>query len=1222
MAKDLTKIRHKPPFRWLGQVLKKASRHYLLGLLCLIILVLCYLNYQPGTFLTGWDNLHPEYNLPANLGRAIFSVWEEYQSLGLLAGMAHAADLPRELFLLLISQFHPDLSLYRYLWTFLMLFLGPVGTYVLLYRSFLRRHFDHQTNHFASFLGGLFYLLNLGTLQQFFTPFETFVAFYGFLPWLIYALLTYLEHPKAGNLFWLFLVSFLATPSFVTETLLVVFGFCLICFFAGHYHKRNRLIHLFLSASVIAVANSFWLLPNLFFVLTNGSVGVSAKMNLISTPETYFRNLEFGNLSNLALIKGFWFNFLDLATGNKFDYLMTPWRTHTDNPTIYLIGYLSFALVATGIVYSIKKRLPYAKSFLGILAVCYFFLLGGGLLVNNTLPIVGELFRSPFTKFSAPLALTYAVFFSVGCIFLLDLFSFLHSRLTYVLTLFTVGLALVIFMTPAFTGYLISPTMRLKVPPEYFELFDYFKSVDPATRIANFPQHTFLGWNYYDWGYRGSGFLWYGIKQPILDRAFDVWEKNSERYYEEISTALYSENQKNFESLIDKYAINWILIDKHVIAASPNEDLGNEKLQRLLDNSKKFTLVKNLNDKLLIYQTDLDQRTKNFLSLSGGSPTQNPFADLSLRPLDPGSTDGQITLKTTTQNSVDAKLILPSISTTESLIPIKVTYKKTASGLELKLTPILPEITLRDQKIDLNAQASLVDFNLTPSQSGLIIGINDQYYEVQLPDELAVQTTFYPLTNIYLPPKKNINLTLFSNTPSYKLDLTSAFNQAQPYQCYTNKPNRKIEKIIDRQTISLFGTDMVGCLSVPLPAGSLNQLLSLEFTYNSHTSTPANANITDTSLGSLGSPQPLLAKTEPTFTRNFARPRPVPLQANLILEANEVKSTQEIIYQNVQVSYLPQLGEVNLSLNLIPAITVPAPPSTPLTISLPIVESSLTTRSAPDSNHFLPSAINCDNFNTGKFDRLVTPNGFLYESQNANSCDQINLKHLPHDVNYAVIADIQNQTGLFPTICLENYSTRRCDVFERLVNGKQFILQPINNTNEPPGYTLHLFNQSFGNRKTVNQVKSITTTPFPVNFVKSISISPAGSEPSQQVLTDSTHPAEFLYLVKTDNRQPQSLNLYQTKSRYWKALEISETDLKLPTWLLVAKIPHLYFFGPKANLLIQNESGWYNSWNLPIGKHNLVIFYLPQYLEFIGFLPLPLTLISLVLLVFKQKSPR
>ena len=180
MAKHLTKLRHKSPFR-------QIRRHYLLGLLFLIVVVLSYLNYQPGTYLTGWDNLQSDLNLNLNLHRAIFSVWQEYQSLGLLAGMAHAADLPRIIFLYLSSAIcQLPIANLRYLWTFLMLFIGPVGTYVFIYRIFLRRHFDHQTNHFASFLGGLFYLLNLSTLQQFFTPFETFIAFYGFLPWLIY----------------------------------------------------------------------------------------------------------------------------------------------------------------------------------------------------------------------------------------------------------------------------------------------------------------------------------------------------------------------------------------------------------------------------------------------------------------------------------------------------------------------------------------------------------------------------------------------------------------------------------------------------------------------------------------------------------------------------------------------------------------------------------------------------------------------------------------------------------------------------------------------------------------------------------------------------------------------------------------------------------------------------------------------------------------------------
>src|SRR3989338_5034642 len=35
----------------------------------------------------GWDNINPELNLILNIKRSIFSVWQEYQGLGLVAGM-------------------------------------------------------------------------------------------------------------------------------------------------------------------------------------------------------------------------------------------------------------------------------------------------------------------------------------------------------------------------------------------------------------------------------------------------------------------------------------------------------------------------------------------------------------------------------------------------------------------------------------------------------------------------------------------------------------------------------------------------------------------------------------------------------------------------------------------------------------------------------------------------------------------------------------------------------------------------------------------------------------------------------------------------------------------------------------------------------------------------------------------------------------------------------
>ncbi len=1302
MAKNITKLKHRLFPR---RLLKFGRENWPPFLLIAFCLVLSFLNYQPGTWLTGWDNLHPEFNFPVNIQRSIFSVWQEYQSLGLLGGHAHASDLLRQLFLSFLNSYLPS-SYLRYLWTFLTLTLGPLGVYFLLSRVLLKPKFDPKTVRFASFLGGLFYLLNLATVQYFFTPFETFHAFYAFLPWLIFSTLRYLHHPHLSTFLTSYLLFFISSPAYYTETMFIVLLFALIPILFEYLYPHRLKIKSWLIAGncllTAGITQAFWLLPVIFFVLTNGAVGLTAKINLIATPETYYRNLEFANLTDLALLKGFWFNFLDLANSQKFDFLMPVWRSQMDLPLMKILGLLAFLLVLIGIYYSFKKKIHFTKAIFATLLICGFFLLGGGLLISG-LPLIGELFRSPFTKLSVLLAFTFSVFFSVGCIFLLDLFSFLHSRLTYILTLFTVTILLVIYMTPAFTGNLISPSMRLKIPQEYFDTFNFFKNQDPATRIANFPQYTFWGWNYYSWpcpaeascgggGYRGSGFLWYGIKQPILDRAFDVWDKGSEKYYEEISTAIFNENQKDFEALVDKYAINWILVDKNIIPPSPGIDIGNDKLEKILANSPKFTLAANFIDKLFIYKTNVDKKVKNFMSIKTPSyspPSQGercgslpcegegqggvrPFANLSLRPFIPEITTNTIILRGRTSTRIErSDLFIPSYTDTENLVPTAIAYRKSATGLDLSFLPLLPNILINNQGVyPKDTIPNYVHFELPEANNGLVLNVNDQYYEIQLPQETASSNSFSPLTTAYLPTADNINLSLFSNTPIRQLDLTTPLGLATPYQCYTNKPNRKIEKVLDQNTISLYGTDMVGCLSAKIPPADPNQLLSLQFTYQSHTNTPANANITDSSLGGTASPEPLLPKTQATFTRVFIKPGVGSLQANLILEANEVKTTQEIIYKNISVSYLPQLGEFNFTLNRIPsiqAIAAPkvgeAPPQSggegvpegrgEVTVVIPLPDSQYTVRSNPADNHFAAIPLNCDNFNHDKFDRTISPDGFLYTATNADACDQVNLNNLTHDTNYLITIDAKNLSGLSPTVCLENYSTRRCDVFERLVNGPQAIIQPIANVNEPAGYTLHLFNESFGSRETKNLIRSVAINPFPLNFLKNISIAntPSSSPPLQgercgslpcegegQGGVSSTHPAEFLYTadISSDGGpkgdSSEVISLFQTRSPYWQAIEVSENDIKLPLWQLILKLPFLYLKTPSLSPPSQGErcgslpcegegqgGVWFNQWLLPPGSHHLIIFYAPQYLEFLGFLLLPLPLIFAIL--WPKKSP-
>ena len=165
-------------------------------------------------------------------------------------------------------------------------------------------------------------------------------------------------------------------------------------------------------------------------------------------------------------------------------------------------------------------------------------------IVNDLLskiPLLHQAFRFPFTKFSILLSLTYSIFFVLGINILLEALTRFKKYLRLgIVFIFLLNICLLLaFVFPIFRGDLFYTKEKINLPKEYLQTFQFFENQDQNTRIANLPQPTFWGWEFYKWGYGGSGFLWYGIKQPILDRAFDVWSKEDENYYWELSRALY-----------------------------------------------------------------------------------------------------------------------------------------------------------------------------------------------------------------------------------------------------------------------------------------------------------------------------------------------------------------------------------------------------------------------------------------------------------------------------------------------------------------------------------------------------------------------------------------------------------------------------------------------------------------------------------------------------------
>jgi hypothetical protein len=569
-----------------------------------ITLFIVFRNYQPGTWLLGWDNLLPELNFKLNIARSFSTVWQEYQGLGLVGGMAHAADLPRQLILWVFSLILPT-SFLRYFWAFLMLYLGPLGIYLMLSRAILNKD-SSFVGKLAGFASAIFYLFNLATLQIFYTPFETFVSFYGFFPWLLYFALDYLKNGGKEKLLVYVLISLLATGAFHVQTLFVVYAVFLSVFALETIVRcgKEGLLRSIKLALVTFFVNAFWLLPALYFTLTSAFIPVSSHINSIATPETQLMNEARTGLTNIATLKGYWFDYYDWGQNGTYDYLYKTWIGYSNQPAVEKVSLALFIISAFGLVISLlKKKTSYGFSFVVLLGISYFMLNGGSV---PGFPFFSEIFRNAFTKWSNAAALVYAIGLGLFICVISDIIS---NKLKYflasILSLLIVS-GSVFTLFPILNGNLTANSMRVRLPSYYLDTVNYFKTQDPTKRIVDFPLTDFWGWKFSDWGYRGSGFLWYGIPQPMLDRAFDVWSPNNEAFYNEISHAVEAGSQDELKYVFNKYQVSYILFDDSVFEPGNLNSAANIQREKdFLESSLFITKVKEFG-KITLYQINLE----------------------------------------------------------------------------------------------------------------------------------------------------------------------------------------------------------------------------------------------------------------------------------------------------------------------------------------------------------------------------------------------------------------------------------------------------------------------------------------------------------------------------------------------------------------------------------------------------------------------------------------
>ena len=548
--------------------------------LAIVLLFIFISNYRLGTYLIGWDNLMPELNIFMNIKRSLLAVWQQYQGLGLVGGMAHSTDLIRQLMILPFTLILPN-SLIRYLWHFFTLALGTFGIYFGL-----KKHF--KFSRFVCFASSLFYLLNFGTIQNYWVPFEPFSAFWGFFPWLIFSLWEYLDQPNKKNLKKLILFNIIAIPSFYVQTVFLVYILAVVAILIPHLKTQFKTS--FRTFILIICLNAFWLLPFAYFLkndVANTKLGIG---NLIATTETFQRNQYRGTIPDFLLLRGYYYDF---PFGNSS--LMTVWQNHFSNIFVLIAGYLLGLISIFGLIKNKKKGL-----FI-LFFICAVAMLSSTPPFSNInylirqISILDQVFRSPFTKFIVPTIFCFTIFFA-------------HSLQFIKNKIFNLIIVLLIFLIsfPALTGNFIFPRLRQNIPNEYFALFNYFKTQPQDGRISNLPSGNYWGWTNYRSGITGSGFIWYGIKQPILDRAFDVWSLKNEQYYWELNYAIQKQDPELLNNIVKKYHISYIIFDNNVFYTDePLYARTAIRTRNMLEQMSNLSLAGKFGQ-IYVYKTNID----------------------------------------------------------------------------------------------------------------------------------------------------------------------------------------------------------------------------------------------------------------------------------------------------------------------------------------------------------------------------------------------------------------------------------------------------------------------------------------------------------------------------------------------------------------------------------------------------------------------------------------
>lgn len=747
-------------------------KHLPFFLILIVVLILTWKNIIPGTYYTGWDNSHPEFNFQEFIKRIVGGAWLEYLGTGAPASQAYLSEIPRLPFIFLLKLLLPN-NLVRYAFNFLIIFIGGAAMYLFLIKTILFNLNNRYRGWIASF-GGIFYILNLMSLQQFYINFELFAIEFAYFPLVLLAIYNLSQHLNLKSVFFLIGALVLFTPSAFTPTIFYIacIFFIIYAFFTSWHYQKNlfkTIKRTLLISAIIFFVNSYWILPNLYYLLHHSHYVQQSRANQLFNMEALWSVREAGKITNLLTGVHFLFDWKDFnfKSGN-YEYIFDEWTQHLANPFILFLLIFFNLVSAAGLIILIfnfregRKRWGIISIYLLTTVFIWLGLFFPNKLVNYLYEIgpIREAFRNPFTKMSN----FYSFAITIMIVYYLKqtVLMLKKSKLTVISKFLPVS-GLILFFGflfciswPSFKGNFLSDKLRVQYPPEYFEMFSFLRTKPKNARTLELPFLSHAGWLYYSWpeqgygnGYQGMGFYIFGVPQPLMTPDHARWTETTDFFYHELRHALNSQNSLQLKSILNKYQIKFLIIDDTSISpVNPNFD--NLKIHQLIHESglqkiwqKKFlSIYENpdinktgkllIPEKITLVSAETSRVRKDYVFEKSGDYIYTdpnsadiiyPFADLG-KLLINGATFTSDSVKITRR--IPPNNYLLTIPNTKSLpLVFKIIY----TNQHLKIFFSQTKIISGNKEYRL-PQYKNTNINLDQAYDKLILLINDKVYEI------------------------------------------------------------------------------------------------------------------------------------------------------------------------------------------------------------------------------------------------------------------------------------------------------------------------------------------------------------------------------------------------------------------------------------------------------------------------------------------------------------